>query len=319
MGSNAINTYEVEKPSPVIASGMLSSPHIKYCILNYSIITCEGETQESLFKQIDSAIYKMRLGNEVWGHNKKGDFYEDTVPDSKSITLEPNSLTYLTTKEAFNLPKDIIVRFNLKSGLVHKGLLLGTGPIVDPEFQGRLLIPVHNFSNSPVRLAPGEAFINVEFTKTLNPEPDNLELKYSYVENDKWKFEPLGYVKKIGNIPSSSILEQYSEFEERLSEVKLSTIIATISILIALAALFYTALSFYMSSSKIIDDARNEISTFKSMLKLEEKSKNTINTKQFVLKHEYDELNEKYNKLIKELEFLKHTHKRNDQEAQQSH
>ena len=82
----------------------------------------------------------MRIGGKVLTWNK-GEKVEYRLGDQddlnkklrSKVVLKPNSLTFVTTIEKFNLPKDIIARFNLKSKWVHQGLLLGTGPIVDPE------------------------------------------------------------------------------------------------------------------------------------------------------------------------------------------
>ena len=58
------------------------------------------------------------------------------------------------------------MRFNLRIQHVHRGLLLGTGPLVDPGFQGNLLIPVHNLTAEPYVLRADEGFIWMEFTRT---------------------------------------------------------------------------------------------------------------------------------------------------------
>ena len=57
------------------------------------------------------------------------------------------------------------IRFNLRITNVHRGLLLGTGPLVDPGFEGDLLIPIHNLTNNSYYFKGGDKFIWVEFTK----------------------------------------------------------------------------------------------------------------------------------------------------------
>ena len=52
------------------------------------------------------------------------------------------------------------------SAYVHRGLLLGTGPLVDPGFGGKLLIPLHNLTSSEYNIDTTEALIWIEFTKT---------------------------------------------------------------------------------------------------------------------------------------------------------
>ena len=49
---------------------------------------------------------------------------------------------------------------------MHRGLLLGTGPLVDPGFHGRLLIPLHNLTSDEYTIRGDEGLIWMEFTKT---------------------------------------------------------------------------------------------------------------------------------------------------------
>ena len=87
------------------------------------------------------------------------------IEKGQRTTLEANSISYLETAEQFRLPQYIAARFNLHIRHVHKGILLGTGPIVDPGFSGRLLIPLHNLTANNYALIGGDRFLWVEFTK----------------------------------------------------------------------------------------------------------------------------------------------------------
>ena len=54
---------------------------------------------------------------------------------------------------------------------MHKGLLLGTGPVVDPGFIGHLVVPLHNLTRNTYVMKAGQELIWAEFTKTsLLPE-----------------------------------------------------------------------------------------------------------------------------------------------------
>ena len=156
----AVNTYGDEN----IPSGMLSSPHIAYCAQKYRIIENYDESC------LGPATYHMRLGGKVltWEFGERVEYFLGENDNKKKnirkkVILKPNSLTFITTIESFNLPKDIIARFNLKSKWVHQGILLGTGPIVDPELVANLLIPLHNFSNRDVEIEFNKKIISVEF------------------------------------------------------------------------------------------------------------------------------------------------------------
>lgn len=89
------------------------------------------------------------------------------LTDGQSVKIPPFSLVYIQSQETFLLPLYIAARFNLRINFVHKGLLLGTGPIVDPGFHGKLLIPLHNLTNNTYEIKRGDKLIWVEFTKTI--------------------------------------------------------------------------------------------------------------------------------------------------------
>lgn len=79
--------------------------------------------------------------------------------------IPPNSIVFVVPKTYFRVPPFLALRFNLHIKLVHSGLLLGTGPLVDPGFAGNLMIPVHNLTSQPVKVRGDQGFIWVEITK----------------------------------------------------------------------------------------------------------------------------------------------------------
>lgn len=81
------------------------------------------------------------------------------------LVLEPNSITYVTLEPVFQVPDYLAFRFNLKIPHVYKGILLGTGPIIDPGFQGRLSLPLHNLTSNKYVLNLNDEVISLEVTK----------------------------------------------------------------------------------------------------------------------------------------------------------
>ncbi|MGD0401405.1 MAG: hypothetical protein ABSC04_21135 [Syntrophobacteraceae bacterium] len=219
--NHALNTHKDKKVSP----GMLSSPHIRYYVEKYEILDIDSYEETCL----ESASYNMRIGGNIltWYEGARSEFTlgpADNVNANvrKSVELTPNSLTFVTTIEKFQLPKDIIARFNLKSKWVHQGLLLGTGPIVDPQLHGHLLIPVHNFSTQTVTMSYGDELISVEFTKTLDPDgpvPLDSGKENKYRENDHWDPGYSKYREKIINLTVESSVQ--SQFLENKKQIEL--------------------------------------------------------------------------------------------------
>lgn len=130
-------------------------------------------------KRLKTASYEIPCEGTIYAWESSGDSVATPkkvvveLTGSASFTLKPNSIVYLSPIAKFCLPKYLAVRFNLTITRVHQGLLLGTGPLVDPGFEGRLLIPLHNLTNQEVVIHADEMLIWVEVTK-LSPEQSFL-------------------------------------------------------------------------------------------------------------------------------------------------
>jgi deoxycytidine triphosphate deaminase len=118
---------------------------------------------------LKGATYEVGVSGNVyyWDDESRKHILDVAAQPGGEITLQRNSITFVETDVEFRLPHYIAARFNLHIKLVHRGLLLGTGPIVDPGFRGKLLIPLHNLTNSSYTIEADEKIVWVEFSKTL--------------------------------------------------------------------------------------------------------------------------------------------------------
>jgi deoxycytidine triphosphate deaminase len=107
------------------------------------------------------------------------------IGPGESFELQENSIAFVTLEPMLRVPDYIALRFDLRIKNVYRGLLLGTGPIVDPGFEGRLSLPLHNLTTNSYRFRGGEDLIWMVFTK-ISP-------------NDRW--EPNG-TPKSGRVGS---------------------------------------------------------------------------------------------------------------------
>jgi deoxycytidine triphosphate deaminase len=81
------------------------------------------------------------------------------------LKLKRNSIVYVTLEPTLRLPDYIAARFNLTILDIYRGLLVGTGPLVDPGFTGQLHLPLHNYTANDYTIVSSEAFVWMEFTK----------------------------------------------------------------------------------------------------------------------------------------------------------
>lgn len=124
--------------------------------------------------KLKAASYEVDLLGEYVYYDATGSERSDKIERGQAFVLEANSIAFVTLEPYFRLPDYIALRFNLRITHIYRGLLLGTGPLVDPGFRGRLSIPLHNLTTNDYRLVGGEGLIWVEFTK-VSPFRDTAE------------------------------------------------------------------------------------------------------------------------------------------------
>jgi deoxycytidine triphosphate deaminase len=200
------------------------------------------------------------------------------VDESTEFILRKNSIAFVTLEPIFRLPDYIAIRFNLKITNVYRGLLLGTGPLVDPGFTGRLSIPLHNLTNNDYVFSGSEDLIWMEFTK-LSP-------------NKRWRERMIGYNSRQGdyrefrNDPNSDVEDYLSKAikspcpfsirssipevfrnAEKASEDAAKTVkffqgiglISVLGLVIALGALFFQVFSLIREKDELINAKGNQI------------------------------------------------------------
>lgn len=202
----------------------------------------------------------------------------------KFLTFPANSIVFVESDLHFRLPPFLAVRFNLQIRHVHRGLLLGTGPLVDPGFWGKLCIPIHNLTDADYVVPLDEGLIWVEFTKTtiyprLGKEPSNSDLddirgaiskasqpyKAQLEDKSSWKFWTENEKSKIVGIRSSigSVLTEAKDAAKTSANAaKLASTFAgglSVAGLAALIFAFFIMYDLWQSYSQATDTYRDNI------------------------------------------------------------
>ncbi len=140
--------------------GMLLSDQIdKFCKEGLLIATNYDRSR------LRPAAYTLTIGNHyVDSSGKIGSLSKE----NPFLEMKENSIVYVTTTEQLDLPHYIVARFNLRVKWVYKGILLGTGPQVEPGYRGFLSCPLYNLTNRPIRTRLGEEFATIDFERTTN-------------------------------------------------------------------------------------------------------------------------------------------------------
>jgi deoxycytidine triphosphate deaminase len=292
-------------PFPSIQPALLNSADIEAYAFRESVFTPFDP------KKLKSASYEIPFEGDVyfWRSGEKTVCKEELTGD-KAFTVKPNEIVFVNPTVVFRLPWYLALRFNLHISLVHRGLLLGTGPLVDPGFEGRLLIPLHNLTSSDVHISPGTGFIWIEVTK-LSPYPVEATKPYEYRQfpENKKNRTPLQYFEKANNLqPITSTLRSTTEKleqgleeldklqEAQVSKFRLYSIGGGVTLVFSVAALLISAFSMYRDFHQYVGDSRksmsDELRGSLAELELAKKALERLATRQTALELQLDQLKE---------------------------
>lgn len=269
-------------PFPQIQPSLLNSADI------HDYIRMTGMLYPHDSDDLKSASYEAPIYWKCIVWDEKGERRDLNLEEGKDeeVILKANSIALVQAKPHFRLPDYIALRFNLKIKHVHRGILLGTGPLVDPGFEGKLLIPLHNLTTNDYVFKRDEGLIWIEFTKTtvfseMASSESTLSRRGTYrpFKDDKKNHDPDWYIDKATQHRSirSSIpdtlrqgLEAAKEAEAQAKEaeagvkkveeyVKLLSIGGGIVLLLTLGTLAFQTWSLIGEAWKAVSDVQQFI------------------------------------------------------------
>jgi len=179
-------------------TGKLSGPvllaeEIREYITKYGLLIAN----DFYSKNLKGASYAMRPAPDykAWRFRENGE--KVTLYKGKDLNhkyyyeVPPNSLVYIRLLQKLRLPYYIIGRFNLKVTYTYKGLLLGTGPQVDPGYEEYLNIPLHNFTESHIKIYLDKSFVSIDFVRTaplqLGEKIPKSRAEFLDEKNNEWE------------------------------------------------------------------------------------------------------------------------------------
>jgi deoxycytidine triphosphate deaminase len=174
------------------------------------------------------------------------------------LVIPQNSIVFVSMRQVLCLPHYIVGRFDLAIDFIYRGLLLGTGPQVDPGFQGALGCPLHNISNEDIQMRLDEPFAKIDFVKTV-PRADEVEREWKGIHKEdqlakwldehegsdvrlfkdgkpKWREPIFGYTR--GHRPTSSV----QKITRELRRYRVYSAFGAVVVIAAVAALVFAAL-----------------------------------------------------------------------------
>lgn len=271
--SQRARKYRDTDPFAAIPPALLSGGHIsqyaeKVCLI-FPAYGIDKSTGLGIDGALKTASYETRPGKIFYLFDDDGKLirHDLTKGKRKFIHLPANSITYVSTADKFFLPNYIALRFNLRIKHVHRGILLGTGPLVDPGFTEDILIPLHNLTDEDYYISLDEGLIWVEFTKTSRDlvnasgrEP--LSLPSNTIKDlDTFLFKASNG-RPIRSSINTSINRSEKAVEGATKEIERVRRFGTLAILaaiIGLIAVFATMLNLILNTRDLVEKTRTEL------------------------------------------------------------
>lgn len=279
-------------PFPEIPPALLNSADLQDYVAVTGMIDPFSPSEETL----KPASYAIPLEGEVLFWEEDFDERSGTMQRTERcfelksgdhLRLRRNSIVYVTLAPVLRLPNYIAARFNLTIMDIYRGLLVGTGPLVDPGFAGQIHLPLHNYTANDYDIVANEAMVWMEFTKLspneewTGPLLDPPERRASFTGFPVRKLERRAisdYLKDHEPVVSSipQLVQQTSESARsaaqearRLRNVSLAAVVGVGVAILAIAVTIYLGLN---GISNEQSDIRAEVEKLKTEVALEHRS-----------------------------------------------
>jgi len=228
----AVERFEATRnwdPFPLVPPALLNTADLLEYIAATGMLHPFQVHPGNASEMLKPASCGMRLGGTVvyWEKVDSGApvRVERELKDGEELQLARNSIVYVTLESTLRLPDYIAARFNLTIRDIYRGVLAGTGPLVDPGFEGQISVPLHNLTFNDYVIRAGEPIAWMEFTK-LSPNerwtderPAARADRYVPFPQRKRERRTVGdYVRYASAVPITSSIPAIAGKAERSAE-----------------------------------------------------------------------------------------------------
>lgn len=177
---------------------ILSDLDIREFVDSGDIVICDFSGE------LEPASYDLRVGKE--GIKEEGVL---NIEEKKYIKIPRGAIVVIYTLEEIKLSTKVAARYGLRSHFARKGLILLSGPQIDPGFDGVLTVTLFNAGTSEVILSYMEKFATVEFF--LLQTPASKRYTGPYQRQTKITSEEIELVTKE--------YKNFSEIEDAITKI----------------------------------------------------------------------------------------------------
>ena len=140
---------------------MMTDEQIRAAVQNGEIILDPFEPAG-----VEPASYDVRVGNWAFVSSSKEKL---NLSQKGVVIIEPGEFAVLESRESVGLDAQTAGQLGLCSEYARRGLLMLSGPQIDPGFRGILVVRMVNLAPKPVALAYEAPFLTVQFFRLSHP------------------------------------------------------------------------------------------------------------------------------------------------------
>lgn len=155
-------------------SGTLRDGEIRELAKSGNLISAEFDPE-----CVHQACYELRAGNVYYDLSNLPEVPRHELREGEQILVKPKQLVAIITKEALELPPDILGRVLTKGRLFSVGML-PINTYADPGFRGNLGLVMYNLSSNYLQIRPGEPIAKIEFSRLEEPVEDPYSGQHGY-------------------------------------------------------------------------------------------------------------------------------------------
>ncbi len=172
--------------------------------------------QRDTFKStcLEASSYDIRVGAKgILGGEGK-----EIALEEEAMELTPGAYGGVISLERLILPKDVCARIGSKRALSYDGVILLTGSLVDPGYEGHLLFGLYNASQRRVLIRQGRKICNIVFEK-LPQAPDRQAPSDPDLRTGNF---PDAFIDRMANmevLPWMQISERVKQIEQITTDI----------------------------------------------------------------------------------------------------
>lgn len=122
---------------------------------------------------IRRSSYDLTIGDEYYcgvSDTDNSSILQTTaLPLSGTFSIPAHGICFILCSEQLHLPSHITARVALRMSHIYKGLVLTAQPPLDPGYDGKIIVMIHNLSSAPVHVTQGDRIATVEFHEVSHP------------------------------------------------------------------------------------------------------------------------------------------------------